>query len=266
MITALRDIAKRREMLHSLVSRELKSRYKGSVLGFLWSIMTPLFMAVIYVFFLRLLARGVPVEEIVIGVFAWQFTIQSVQSGMESITGNSNLVKKVAFPRIILPTSTTLAALVNFLLSLVVQFVLLFIIFHLRGTSMNPWALAMPVLIAYHTVFNLSVAMLVGAANVYYRDTRHLVGVLLTAWFFISPVMYPLSMVQAFAEGRPWLNDLYVLNPMAGIVTGYRALVLPGTSFDWTVYSVAGFLWPFALLVIAMAVFKKAQRNFADFL
>ncbi|NIP93620.1 MAG: ABC transporter permease, partial [Akkermansiaceae bacterium] len=87
--------------------------------------MTPLFMAVIYVFFLRLLARGVPIEAIVIGVFAWQFTIQSIQSGMESITGNANLVKKVAFPRVILPVATTLAALVNFLLSLVVQFALL---------------------------------------------------------------------------------------------------------------------------------------------
>ena len=84
----------RRELLVNLVARELKSRYKGSVLGFLWTVLTPLFMAAVYVFFLRLLiGRGVPLEGIIIGVFAWQFTVQSVNSGLVSITGNSNLVK-----------------------------------------------------------------------------------------------------------------------------------------------------------------------------
>jgi ABC-type polysaccharide/polyol phosphate export permease len=260
------QIMRRREMLSSLVMRELKSRYKGSALGFLWSIMTPLFMAVIYVFFLRLLARGVPIAEIVIGVFAWQFTVQSVQSGMESITGNANLVKKVAFPRVILPTATTLAALVNFLLSLAVQFVLLAVLLWRADSGFGSWLALVPLVIIYHTLFNLALAMLMGAANVYFRDTQHLVGVLLTAWFFLSPVMYPLSFLDGIAEGMPWAANLYMLNPVAIIVTAYRAAILPASTFAWTAWTVAGALWPLVVFLPAYLVFKRAQRNFADFL
>lgn len=262
----IQQVIRRREMISSLVARELKSRYKGSALGFLWSIMTPLFMAVIYVFFLRLLARGVPIAEIVIGVFAWQFTVQSVQAGLECITGNSNLVKKVAFPRVILPTATTLAALVNFLLSLVVQFILLAVILWRQDAGFTGWLVVVPVVIVYHTLFNLTLAILMGAANVYFRDTQHLVGVLLTAWFFLSPVMYPLSFVEQLASGTPWAANVYMLNPVAFIVTAYRALILPASTFAWSPWTVAGAMWPLVLLPVAYLVFKKAQRNFADML
>jgi len=260
------SIFSRREMLASLVGRDLKSRYKGSVLGFLWSIMTPLFMAVIYVFFLRLLARGVPIEEVIIGVFAWQFTVQSVNTGMECVSGNASLVKKVAFPRIILPAASTLASLVNFLLSLVVQFALLFVILSLRGSTVSPWALLLPLLVVHHTLFNFSLAMLVGSSNVYFRDTQHLVGVLMSAWFFVSPVMYPVSFVEQFTEGYPFLIGLYSLNPLAGIVSGYRAMILPASAFHWSPYSAVGLAWPLLLLVLGYVVYRRAQRNFADML
>ena len=91
------EILHRRELLHNLVMRNLKSRYKDSALGFLWSILTPLFMALIYMFFLRILARGVPLEEVLIGVFAWQFTAQCVGNGLTCITDNANLVKRYIF-------------------------------------------------------------------------------------------------------------------------------------------------------------------------
>ena len=133
----LSDIRTHRELIANLVSRDLKSRYKGSMLGFLWSILTPLFMALIYVVFLRLLARGVPMEAILVGVFAWQYTANSVNGGMTSVTGNDNLVKKVAFPRWLLPLSSTLANLVNFLLTLVVQFVLLFVLLWMAGKMIS---------------------------------------------------------------------------------------------------------------------------------
>lgn len=254
-------------MLANLVARELKSRYKGSALGFLWTILTPLFMAVIYLFFLRLLARGVPMEKIIIGVFAWQFTAQSVQSGLTAITGNSNLVKKVFFPRIVLPTSTTLANLINYLLSLIVQLVLVIALLVMKGEMIGISVLwALPLLILLHTVFNLGVAYLLSAANVFFRDAQHLVGVLLTAWFFSSPAMYDLSIVSNVVADRPWILKLYLLNPMAVIITGYRACMLPGTEFPWG--------WPVAvsvmiillLFIFAFAVFRRAQRNFADLL
>lgn len=266
-MSLLRTLTGRRELLANLVSRELKSRYKGSLLGFLWSILTPLLMAIIYVFFLRLLAgRGVPTEEIIIGVFAWQFTALSVTGGLSCITGNSNLVKKVFFPRIILPTANTLANLVNFLLSLLVQFVIVAVLLHLRGAALNGWLALLPVVIVYHTIFNLALALLLSSANVYFRDTQHLVGVLLSAWFFVSPVMYNLSFVERFAARAPWAMDLYMLNPMAVIITAYRSITLPGAAFPWTASSVAGILIPLILFAVGCAVFERAQKYFADML
>jgi ABC-type polysaccharide/polyol phosphate export permease len=266
-MSIIRTIVERRELVSNLVSRELKSKYKGSVLGFLWSILTPLFMAVIYVIFLRLLAgRGVPVEEIIIGVFAWQFTSLCVTGGMNCITGNSNLVKKVFFPRIILPVANTLANLANFLLSLAVQFAILFILLGLRGSTVSAWALVLPLLIVYHTLFNLALALMMASSNVYFRDTQHLAGVLLSAWFFVSPVMYDLSFVQRAAQVSPLLANLYMLNPMAVIITGYRAVTMPGEVFPWTPYTIAGLLLPIVLLWIAYVVFQRSEKNFADML
>ncbi|HBA83399.1 MAG TPA: hypothetical protein DCZ95_04815 [Verrucomicrobia bacterium] len=263
----LRTIWERRDLFANLVARDLKQRYKGSVLGFLWSILTPLFMAVIYVFFLRLLAgRGVPTEDIIIGVFAWQFTMQCVNSGMTCITGNANLVKKVAFPRIILPTVNVAAGLINYLLSLIVQFALVAILLGIKGSGMSGWAVLVPVVIVYHSLFNLALALFVSSVNVYFRDTQHLVGVLLSAWFFVSPVMYNLSFAEHLAARWPAAFDLYMLNPMAGVITAYRALIIPGVEFPWSAYTAAGLLIPLALLWLSYILFQRLQRYFADML
>ncbi len=263
----IRHIKERRELLFNLVSRELKSRYKGSALGFLWSILTPLFMAIIYVFFLRLLVgRGVPTSEIIIGVFAWQFTSLCVTGGMTCITGNSNLVKKVFFPRIVLPIAVTTANLINYLLSLIVQFVIVAILLHFSGGTMSFWALALPALILYHMLFNLALALLVASSNVYFRDTQHVLGLLLSAWFFVSPVMYNLTFVETAGVNNPLLLKLYMLNPMAVIVTGYRAMILPDVSFPWTAYSITALILPLLLLIVAYYVFQRSQRYFADLL
>lgn len=261
------SILDRRELIGNLVARDLKQRYKGSILGFLWSLLTPLFMAVIYVVFLRLLAgRGVPIEEIIIGVFAWQFTMQCVTGGMTCITGNSNLVKKVMFPRVILPLVNVLANLVNFLLSLVVQFALILILLHLSGDALRGTTALVPAVILYHTLFNLALALLVSAVNVYFRDTQHLVNVLLSAWFFMSPVMYNLAFASGIAAKWPLLTHLYMLNPMAGIITAYRALILPGVDFPWSVWTLGGLLIPVLLLIGAGLLFKRLQLYFADML
>lgn len=254
------------DLIRNLVSRELKSRYKSSVLGLLWSLLTPLLMAVIYVVFLRLLSRGVPLVQVIIGVFAWTFTVQAVQTGMECITGNSNLVKKVFFPRMLLPLSTTLAALVNFGLSLLIQFALLAVMLwgDTPGWDVSVWML--PLVVVYHFGFNLALALLFGAANVYFRDTQHLVSVFLSAWFFMSPAMYHLGFVEAFADDRPWVLSVYMLNPMACIITAYRSLILSGVDFPWSGWACVGWIWPILLLPLAVWVFRRAQRNFADFL
>ncbi len=262
----LAAIYQRRELLFNLVSRNLTSRYKNSMLGFLWSILTPLFMAVIYVVFLRILARSIRMEEVLIGVFAWQFTAQCVGNGLTCITDNSNLVKKVYFPRMILPLSMTLSNLVNFLLSLVVQFIMVAILLARQGQHMEAAVLAVPLLVAYHTLFCFSISLFLSCVNVYFRDLQHLVNVLLLAWFFLSPAMYTIDIVNGMVEqmGRPVLASVYMLNPMAAIITGYRALILPGSAFPLDWFSAISFLWPVAFLVGSYALFQKLQRNFSD--
>ncbi len=267
-MSTIGDILERRELLYNLVTRNLKSRYKDSILGFLWSIITPLFMALIYLVFLRIMNRGTPMEEILIGVFAWQFTAQCVGNGLTAITDNSNLVKKVYFPRIILPLSTTLSNLVTFLLSLIVQFALVAILLAVRGQYMSPAVLAVPLLIVYHALFCLALTLFLSCLNVYFRDIQHLVNVLTTAWFFLSPAMYSMALVHnlAASHARPALiTSLYMLNPMAIIITGYRALILPGTAFPWSPFVLVSATLPILFLFLAYVLFQKLQRKFSDF-
>ena len=109
-------------------------------------------------------------------------------------------------------------------------------------------------------------ALLVAAANVYFRDTQHVVNLLMSAWFFMSPVMYPLSLVEAVARAHPWVAQFYMLNPMTVIITGYRAMQMPGISFPWMVTSVVGLLIPLASMLVAYVVFQRTQRYFSDML
>lgn len=268
-MSAIGSILAHRDLLWNLVGRDLKSRYRGSAVGFLWTVLNPLFMAVIYIFFLRLLAgRRVPIpfEDIIIGVFAWQFTVQCINAGSVCFTGNANLVKKVFFPRIILPVSVVLSSLVNFVITLFVQFALLAVILALQGSALSLWTVALPAVVLYHALFNLALVLLVSTANVYFRDTPHLTGLLLSAWFFVSPVMYPLSFVQEMARSYPWIGDLYMLNPLSAIITAYRALQVPAESFPWSAGSVAGWVWPALLFALAYSMFRRSQRYFSDIL
>lgn len=257
-----------RELLWNLASRDLKGRYKGSILGFLWTVLSPLFMAVIYIFFLRLLGgRGmiIKMEDIIIGVFAWQFTVQCVNSALSAFTGNANLVKKVFFPRSLLPASLVVSALINFLLTLVVQLPLVAFLLWRQHELLSTWTLALPVVILYQTFFNLLLALVISASNVYFRDTSHLVGLGMSAWFFMSPVMYPISLVHELAKSWPWLDDLYQLNPLTVIITAYRALQT-GTPLVLNAAAWAGLLWPLLAAILIFRVFNRAQRNFADLL
>jgi len=254
------------ELMRALITRELKSRYKGSALGLLWSILTPLFMAVIYVYFFRMLiGRGVPTEGIIIGVFAWQFTVYTLNTGMMCVSGNANIIKKVPFPRALLPLSVTCSGLIDFMLSLVVQYVLIGFMLSLKGVFFSQLIWMLPFIVIVHTLYNYSLALFYSALNVYYRDTQHLVGVLCSAWFFISPIMYDLDFVRSKAAGNEWIADLFMLNPLAIIMTGYRAVMLPGVTFPWSYYSLAGLIITFASMIISWIVFSKLKKNFADY-
>lgn len=266
----LSEIYIRRELLFNLVSRNLKSRYKNSFLGFLWSVLVPLFMAVVYMVFLRILRAGIPMEEILIGVFAWQFTAQCIGNGLSCISENSTLVKKVYFPKIILPLSVTMSNLVNFILSLLVQFAMVAILVTRHGSHISAWAIALPLLIGYHAVFCFAIALFLSALNVFFRDLEHLVGVLTTAWFFMSPAMYSMELVQQLATHfespvlAEMIPNIYMLNPMAAIITAYRAMILPTVDFPLNFFTCITWIIPLVFLCAAYLLFRKLENYFAD--
>lgn len=266
-MNAVTAVIRHRELLWNLAARELKLRYRGSVLGFLWSVLIPLFMALIYVIFLRILGgRGVPLADIIIGVFAWQFTVQCVNAGLSSITGSANLVKKVAFPRIILPLSATLANTITYAMSLLVQFPLVAILFHTTGQHFNPWIVLLPIVLIVHIAFNLALALFLAGINVVIRDAQHLVGILLSAWFFVSPVMYNMDFVVAHVGNYPWVPKLFLLNPLTVIINAYRSVITADVPFQWEPATYLSFALIGIFFFFSYRLFQRLQKDFADLL
>lgn len=237
LLHRLRDLYRFRALLYYLVVRELRARYKNSVLGFLWSLLNPLLMMLVFTVVFSLLNPNSSVERpaiyILCGLLPWNYFSAGVMTSIGSIVGNSNLVKKAYFPREVLPISSVLAQLVNFLLAFVVLFVLLLIF----QTNFSPRLWMLPFVILLQTSFIIGVALLLSAVNVYYRDTMMIMDVVILAWFFLTPVFYPLDILPRSYEwfGLEWNVHrlMYILNPMASLINTYRDLLYLGAYTEW---------------------------------
>ncbi len=271
----LKEIYKRRELLWILVRRNLTIRYKNSMLGFFWSLLTPLLMILVYVVFASILkfdnGRDDYLQFLVAGIVIWQFTAGCLNDSLYAIVGNTNLVKKVYFPRIILPLSTALANGVNFLLTFAVLILFLFVT---GVTDFMRLYWLVPALLM-HLTLGIGIACLCATANVFFRDMQHLVGVGSLAWFFLSPVFYDLSLQVGILDlsNQQW-NGIIFLNPMSGILAAYRAAIMgypllpeaaPGVSLHpaWLLLSA------FVCVVVALigaAALRKGDKHFGDVL
>jgi ABC-type polysaccharide/polyol phosphate export permease len=215
-----------RELVRNLVIRDLKARYKNSVLGFLWSLLNPLLMMGVFtVVFKVLMPNDIPNYPlfVLLGILPWNWCTSSVMGGITSIVGNAHLIKKVAFPRELLPISVAISNMVNFLLALIPlgAVVLAF------GVPLTPLLVLLPVVILLQLVFLAGLALLLSCLQVYFRDTGHIFDVLILAWFFLSPVFYR---VEDLTE--QWARLMYILNPMASFISLYRLIVLYGSPPD----------------------------------
>lgn len=258
--TWLRELWAYRELLFFLALRDVKVRYKQTALGVLWVIMQPLLMTVIFTVFLGVLARvptgGQPYALVVfIGLLPWSFFANSVMPSVVSIVGNSNLITKVYFPRVLIPAATVTARLVDF----AVGFAVLCALLIYYGVPLTWNVLMLPVLIVLTTLLTLACGTLAAALNVLYRDVSLALPVLIQLWMFASPVVYPASLVR---NTWPRLFRLYALNPMVGIIEGYRSALL-SHPFEW-----ATLLWSAAVTVVAVVgsayVFRRVEKRFAD--
>jgi ABC-type polysaccharide/polyol phosphate export permease len=256
MSCRLTELLRRRELLRMLIQRNLKIRYKNSMLGACWSMLGPLFLIGIYSIFLGLIRVPVHLPTLVSGIIVWQFISVCANDSLHSILGNANLVTKASFPRAILPLSMVGANTVNFLLSFVVLLGYLLV----AGTTFGPlWQL--PFILLTQMALCLGLALLVGSSNVFFRDTEHVLSMVMLAWFFMSPVIYEPSMVT---EGYPeWVQWAFFANPMSGVLAGYRRALLdqpsPGTAFLALSAAVS---W--LMLGLGWWVFHRVEPRFGD--
>lgn len=274
--TRVRDIFRYRELLANLVRKDLKVRYKSSVLGFLWSLLNPAMLLVVYYFvFSVLLGSGIPRFPIYLlsGLLVWNFYSGALGGSTQAITGNSSLVNKVYFPREILPLATVGATLVHFFLQALVLIAAL-IVFR----QPIPWAylwLVVPAL-AVLVVLASALCILLSAINVYARDTQHLLELVMLAWFWLTPIVYPYRLVADRLEARGWPEWLMLANPVVAITTSFqRGIYGTVATEDVTILPPYGQWWYLrnlgivavvasVLFVVALRVFDRLQGNFAE--
>ncbi len=245
-----------RELLLNLVATELKVKYRGSALGFLWSLLNPLALIVIYTIAFRYIVR-IQIERyavfLVAGILPWQFFSSSALASTISLMVNASLLKKVHFPREIIPASTVLFNLIQMVLALLVFLPSLLVL-----TGHLPWTLVFyPAVLALQVLFVIGVAMGLSALTVVFRDLRHLTEVGLMMLFWMTPILYSVSMVP------PWLRTVFAFNPMTSYVSAYQDITYWGRPPEpWLMLTMAG--WAAAALLVGGAIFRWRAPYLAE--
>jgi lipopolysaccharide transport system permease protein len=259
------DLWTYRELLYFLTWRDIKVRYKQTLMGITWVVMQPLLMTLIFSVFLGLLARvptgGLPYALLVYtALLPWNLFSTGVSTAAYSLVGNSNLITKVYFPRMLVPAASIAARLVDFAISFAILIGL--IIYYHVAQHFNAnlsWNLAaIPFLIALTILLSFGVGMLVSALNVKYRDVGVALPVLLQLGMFVSPVIYSSVVIL---PGK-W-QRVYALNPLVGIIEGFRVALLGGSFNRFALAVSTGFA--IGLLIISAYVFRHFEKDFADF-
>jgi lipopolysaccharide transport system permease protein len=246
-----------RELLYFLIWRDIKIRYKQTLLGSSWAIIQPLFAMLLFTLIFGKLARmpsdGIPYPLFAYaGLLLWTFFANSLTNSGNSLVGNSTLITKVYFPRVIIPGAAVLAGL----LDLVIASLLLIPMLIYYRVALTSNLLYLPVFVLLATLLALGVGMWLSALNVKYRDVRYALPFLVQLWLFASPVIYPISLVPARWR---WVT---ALNPMTGIIEGFRTSLLGGKFDVFTSLTSAGLT--VAILIISFLVFQRVEESFAD--
>ncbi|MHB8916532.1 MAG: ABC transporter permease [Desulfocucumaceae bacterium] len=256
MISHIKEIYAYREMFKNLVAKELRARYKGSVLGFMWTFINPLMMLVVYSIVFSHVMR-VNIEHysmfLFVGLLPWNYFQNSLIMGSSSIVNNANLIKKIYFPRSILPLAVVASNLVNYILSLIILIPAL-LIFNIKITAA---IVAFPVVLAVQTLLVTALTLLLAAANVFFRDIEYITGVILMAWFFLTPILFPSSMVPE--EVKHFFN----LNLMSPIAEAYQAVFFYGQYPNFPVLFKLALVFLVALL-LSFTFFNMMQKKFAE--
>ena len=254
----LRDLWEYRELLYFLTLRDIKVRYKQTVLGAAWAIIQPFFTMVVFSLFFGKLAR-VPSDDIPYPIFSyaalvpWMFFANGLSQSSTSLVASANLIRKVYFPRLVIPISAVISGGVDFVLAFVVLLGMM-LFYGVVPTWNMVW---LPLLLLLALVTSLGVGLWLTAMNVQFRDVRYAVPFLVQAWMFATPIAYPSSLLD-----EPW-RTLYGINPMAGVVEGFRWALL-GTETAPGPIVIVSALVAVGLLISGAFYFRRMEKTFAD--
>jgi len=259
-----------RDLLFHLALKNLKIQYKYAFLGFLWAFLVPLCLALIFWFlFSVLFRRPTPPLSIVTALFVWQFISVSISGGTNSIVESTGILKKVYFPREIIPLSIVLSNLINFILSLVV--LILFVLVYNLALGVRPLfpagILFLPALVFLTVILTSGLALLTSCLQVFYRDVKYVVEIVLMVWFYMSGVFFTVELVAegAIKKGVPWITSLFMLNPMYDLFSMYRQAILPKAVEGMVVNTSLYYpVWLMVLqtIVISIAIFMFSYHLF----
>ena len=255
----IKNVFEYSDMIVSLVKRDLRGRYKGSVLGFLWTLINPLFQLIIYTLVFSIILRS-NIEDYYLFLFValvpWSFFSASVHAGSFCVWSQKGMVNKIYFPRAVLPISHVISQLVNLLLS----FIIVFFALILSGKEVNFGALLiLPGIVVIEFVLALGIAFIVSALAVFFNDLMQILGILVMLWQFLTPVMYPI-------EDIPQHMQIYFkINPMTPIITAYRDVLYYAQIPEIGTLASAG-LFSVIILVAGWLIFGKLERHFSEVL
>ncbi|MRN54365.1 ABC transporter permease [Paenibacillus monticola] len=256
MINDWIDIYKYREFLKNSVSKDLKTRYRGSVFGFLWTFLNPLMMLVVYSILFSIVVR-MNVENYPLFLFStllsWNFFSGSILGSSSVIVGSANLIKKIYFPHEVLPISIVLGGLVNYIYGLVILIPALCI----YGYYPNVYYLYLPLILLVQVILTLAISLIVSSLTVFFRDLEHMLIIIMNALFYLSGVLFPLTAVP---EKVRWI---FSYNPIAIMMDSYRDVFYYNKMPDMFSISMLG-LFSLVLLVVAQRIFAKLKFRFIE--
>lgn len=258
MLSNFKQLLYYRELLLNLALRDIKVRYKQSILGITWTILQPLSMmivfTIIFTHFVRVQTGGIPYPLFSYSaLLPWSFFSTSLMSAIPSLVGNMPLVTKVYFPREIFPVASIIARFIDFLVASIIFIGLMF--FYRVPVSFYLFLLL--IVITIQIVLTLGIALFASAVNVFYRDVAQVVPLIVQIWMYLTPIIYPVTLVPAR------YRTLYMLNPMAGIIDSYRKIILQQQLPQFLYLGTAAII-SIVIFILAYLYFKKAEMKFAD--
>lgn len=278
-MAALREVWGSFGLLSNLTLREIRGKYRRTVLGQLWSLANPLAAMVIYTFVFSFILRLQPDKGdpsgldvfalwLLCGLLPWTFFANVISQGIASIVGNANLIQKVYFPRLVLPFSAVGAVGFNWL----VESAVLVVALSIFGAFVLPWIPVLLLVMILLAVFATGIALMLATANVYFRDTEYFVTILLQIWMYLTPIIYPVSLMKDASAGLGGLLgtpvtalDLYVLNPMVHFVDVFRQLLYDNRWPDPTDVLVC-VCWSIASFGVGLWIFRRHGKRLAELL